>query len=45
MPGLLGQIDSPIAKVIADGAYVGSPTRDLLATRLGEVVEVIIPPP
>ncbi|BCH67930.1 hypothetical protein RvVAT039_pl07630 (plasmid) [Agrobacterium vitis] len=45
LPGLLGQIDSPIAKVIADGAYVGSPTRDLLATRLGEVVEVIILPP
>jgi len=45
LPGLLGQIDSPVAKVIADGAYDGSPTRDLLATRLGEIVEVIIPPP
>ncbi|RVG83291.1 IS5 family transposase [Sinorhizobium meliloti] len=42
---LLNQIDGPVAKFIADGAYDGSPTRDLLATRLGEIVEVIIPPP
>ena len=45
LPGLLGQIDGPVARFIADGAYDGSPTRDLLETRLGEIVEVIIPPP
>jgi len=45
LPGLLGQIDSPVAKVIADGAYDGAPTRDFLTTRLGVIVEVIIPPP
>lgn len=45
LPCLLGQIDGPVAKFIADGAYDGSPTRDVLATRLGEVVEVIVPPP
>jgi len=42
---LLGQIDGPIGKFIADGAYDRAPTRDLLATRLDESVEVIIPPP
>lgn len=45
LPDLLDQIDGPVAKFIADGAYDGSPTRDFLATRLGEIVEVIIPPP
>jgi transposase len=45
LPCLLGQIDGPVAKFIADGAYDGSPTRDLPATRLGEIVEVIVPPP
>jgi len=34
-----------VERFIADGAYDGSPTRDLLADRLGEIVEVIIPPP
>lgn len=42
---LLGQIDGPVGKFIADGAYDGAATRDLLTTRLGEIVEVIIPPP
>jgi hypothetical protein len=45
LPDLLGQIDVPVARFIADGTYDGSPTRDLLAARLGEVVEVIVPPP
>lgn len=45
LPDLLDQIDGPVAKFIADGAYDGSPTHDLLETRLGEIVEVIIPPP
>jgi hypothetical protein len=45
LPGLLGQINGPVARFIADGAYDGSPTPDLLETRLGVIVEVIIPPP
>ncbi|MGR9061574.1 IS5 family transposase (plasmid) [Rhizobium leguminosarum] len=45
LPGLLDQIDGPVAKFIADGAYDGAPTRDLLETRFGEIVEIIIPPP
>ncbi|WP_457662967.1 transposase [Sinorhizobium medicae] len=45
LPGLLDQIGGPVEKFIADGAYDGTPTRDLSATRFGEIVEVIIPPP
>lgn len=45
LPDLLDQIDGPVSRFIADGAYDGGPTRHLLATRLGEIVEVIIPPP
>jgi transposase len=45
LPDLLGQVDAPVACFIADGAYDGAPTRDLLAERFGEIVEVIIPPP
>jgi transposase len=45
LPDLLDQVDGRVAKFIADGAYDGSPTRDLLVERLGEIVEVIIPPP
>ncbi|MER8949872.1 IS5 family transposase [Mesorhizobium sp. M0809] len=45
LPDLLDQISGPVDKFIADGAYDGAPTRDLLATRFGEIVEVIVPPP
>jgi transposase len=45
LPELLDQIDGPVAKFIADGAYDGAPSRDLLLKRLGEIVEIIIPPP
>ncbi|MBB3165820.1 MULTISPECIES: hypothetical protein [Rhizobium] len=45
LPGLLDQIGGPFEKFIAAGAYDGTPSRDLLATRSGEIVEVIIPPP
>lgn len=45
LPDLLDQIDGPVTKFVADGAYDGSPTRGLLETRLGEIVEIIIPPP
>lgn len=45
LPGLLDQIDDPVARFIADGAYDGAPTRDLLAARFGVGADVIIPPP
>lgn len=45
LPDLLEQIDSPVERFLADGAYDGGPTRDLLATRFGETLEVAIPPP
>lgn len=39
LPGLLGQIEVPVERLIADGAYDASPSRDLLETRLGEIVD------
>lgn len=45
MSDLLDQIDAPVARFIADGAYDGAATRDLLAEGFGEIVEVIISPP
>jgi len=45
LPGLLGQIEVSVERFIGDGAYDGSPSRDLLETRLGGIVEIIIPPP
>lgn len=44
-PELLCQIDGPMDRFIADDTYDGSPTRDLLTARLGEVAEIILPPP
>jgi len=32
-PGLLDQVDCPIDRFLADGAYDGEPTSDLLAAR------------
>ena len=43
--GLLDQFDAPVARFLADGAYDGAPTRDLLRQRHGEAVEVVVPPP
>ena len=45
LAGLLDQISDPVDTFIADGAYAGAPTRDILKARLGENAEVIIPPP
>ena len=45
LPNLLDQIASPVTQFLADGAYDGGPTRDLLAARFGETLEVAIPPP
>ncbi|MFA1624969.1 hypothetical protein ACDY96_19900, partial [Rhizobium mongolense] len=36
---------APSRSSLPTAPYDGTPTRDLLATRFGEIVEVIIPPP
>ena len=45
LPDLLDQVDGPIDLFLADGAYDGEPTSELLATRFGSTIEVTIPPP
>ena len=40
---LLDQIDTPIARVTADGAYDGAPTYATIAAH-GDDIEVVIPP-
>ena len=45
LPGLLDQISSPVDLFLADGAYDGQPTSDLLAARFGSTIKVTIPPP
>jgi hypothetical protein len=45
LPGLLVQIDVPVDLFLADGAYDGDPTCDLLLARFGEGIEIAIPPP
>jgi hypothetical protein len=40
---LLDQIDDPIVRVTADGAYDGAPTYQTIAAH-GEAIEVVIPP-
>lgn len=42
---ILDQIDAPVIRFLADGAYDGTPTSNLLMQRFGETVEIIIPPP
>ena len=45
LPGLLDQIASPVTQFLADGAYDGGPTGDLLTARFGSMIEATIPPP
>ena len=45
LPGFLDQVYGPVDLFLADGAYDGKPTSDLLAARFGSMTEVIIPPP
>jgi len=45
LPDLLDQIDGPVDLFLADGAYAGDPTTDVLNARFGSMIEVIIPPP
>lgn len=44
LPILLDQIDGPVDLFLADGAYDGDPTCDLLLERFGEGIEIAIPP-
>lgn len=45
LPELFDQIDAPVSKFLGDGAYDGTPTFDLLTSRFGVDVEIVIPPP
>ena len=45
LPNVLDQIDGPVDLFLADGAYDGSATRNLLAERFGASLEIVIPPP
>ncbi len=45
LPELLDQIDGPVDLFLADGAYDGGPTCDVLAERFGSMIKVTIPPP
>ena len=45
LPGLLDQLDAPVTGFLADGAYDGSSTRNLLRQRYEETLDVVIPPP
>ena len=45
LPDLWDQIDGLVDQFLADGAYDGGPTCDLLAERFGSEIEVTIPPP
>jgi hypothetical protein len=39
LPELLNQIDAPVSRFLADGAYAGDPTSDLLVDRFGEAIK------
>ncbi|MCZ4354622.1 IS5 family transposase [Roseovarius aestuarii] len=45
LPSLVDQVNGPVDLFLADGAYDGEPTSDLLAARFGSTIEVMIPPP
>lgn len=45
LPDILDQIDEPADRFIADVAYGGALSRELLETRLGKNVAIIIPRP
>ncbi|WP_303435643.1 hypothetical protein [Octadecabacter sp. 1_MG-2023] len=45
LPELLDKIDRQVDLFLADGAYNGQPTSDLLTARFGLTIEVTKPPP
>jgi hypothetical protein len=44
-PLTMDQVDGPVDLFLADGAYDGEATSDLLAARFGSTIRVTIPPP
>jgi hypothetical protein len=45
LPDLLDQVDGSDDLFLADGAYDGKRTSDVLAERYGTMIEVTVPPP
>jgi hypothetical protein len=45
LPDLLDQIDGDVTRFIADGAYDGDSTSELLVKLFGVDLEITIPPP
>tara|TARA_B100000780_G_scaffold121775_1_gene85388 strand:+ start:179 stop:475 length:297 start_codon:yes stop_codon:yes gene_type:complete len=45
LPQLLDPVDAPVIRFLADGAYHGALTSDLLKARLGGALGTISPPP
>ena len=45
LPEFLDQIDGDVSHFIADEAYDGDPTNELLVKLFGVAVEITIPPP
>lgn len=45
LPGLLDQIDGGVSRFIADGAYDGDPSSNMLLARFGDDIQIVIPPP
>ena len=45
LPGLLDQIDGDVTRFIADGAYDGDPSSEMLLARFGGDIQIVIPPP
>ena len=44
LPGLLDQLDAPVVRFLADGAYDEASTRELLRQQHEETIDVVIPP-
>ncbi|WP_409456575.1 transposase [Rhizobium lusitanum] len=44
LPSLLGRVDAPVDRFLADGAYDGSGVSDCLAAAFGYEVDVVVPP-
>ena len=45
LPGLLDQFEGQVSRFLADGAYDGALTGNLLTARFGDAVEIVIPAP
>ena len=45
LPDLIAGIESPVTRVLADGAYDGTGVSDCLSQKFGPDVEITIPPP